>query len=85
MKSYTPQSPSYFETINEYKKNGKAIAHFNISNLDQARAIVEVAQSLNQPVIIGASEGERAYMGVAMVRAIVNQLNQEYEVPESER
>ena len=81
MKSLTPQSDQYLELINTYKKDGKAIAHFNISNLDQARAIVEVAQELNQPVIIGASEGERDYMGVDMVRTIVNELNQEYDVP----
>ena len=81
MKTLTPQSEHYFELINNYKKEGKAIAHFNISNLDQARAIVEVAQELNQPVIIGASEGEREYMGIDMVRTIVNELNQEYEVP----
>lgn len=81
MKSLTPQSEIYFETITEYKNAGKAIAHFNISNLDQARAIVEVAQELNQPVIIGASEGEREYMGIDMVRTIVDELNQEYNVP----
>ena len=81
MKSLTPQSDQYLELINTYKKDGKAIAHFNISNLDQARAIVEVAEELNQPVIIGASEGERDYMGVDMVRTIVNELNQEYDVP----
>ncbi len=81
MKSLTPQSEVYFETISEYKDAGKAIAHFNISNLDQARAIVEVAEELKQPVIIGASEGERAYMGVDMVRTIVDELNQEYDVP----
>lgn len=81
MKSYTTQSQFYLDTVNEYKRQGKAIAHFNISNLDQARAIVEVAEELKQPVIIGASEGERAYMGVAMVRKIVDELNQEYEVP----
>jgi fructose-bisphosphate aldolase class II len=81
MKTLTPQSEHYIELINEYKRNGKAIAHFNISNLDQARAIVEVAQELNQPVIIGASEGEREYMGIDMVRTIVNELNQEYDVP----
>ncbi len=80
MKSLTPQSETYFDTINSYKQKGKAIAHFNISNLDQARAIVEVAAELNQPVIIGASEGERAYMGVAMVRKIVDELNQEYDI-----
>jgi fructose-bisphosphate aldolase class II len=81
MKTLVPQSEHYLELINEYKKNGHAIAHFNISNLDQARAIVEVAQELNQPVIIGASEGEREYMGIDMVRTIVNELNQEYDVP----
>lgn len=81
MKTLTPQSEYYFELINEYKKKGRAIAHFNISNLDQARAIVEVAQELKQPVIIGASEGEREYMGIEMVRTIVDELNQEYDVP----
>jgi fructose-bisphosphate aldolase class II len=80
MKSLTSQSDFYFETVHEYKKAGHAIAHFNISNLDQARAIVEVAEELKQPVIIGASEGERAYMGVEMVRKIVDELNQEYDV-----
>ncbi len=81
MKTLTSQSERYLEIVEEYKKTGKAIAHFNISNLDQARAIAQVAQELNQPVIIGASEGEREYMGVDMVRTIVNELNQEYEVP----
>ncbi len=81
MKTLIPQSEHYFELINQYKKAGKAIAHFNISNLDQARAIVQVAEELKQPVIIGASEGEREYMGIDMVRTIVNELNQEYEVP----
>lgn len=81
MKSLTSQSEKYLEIINEYKKEGKAIAHFNISNLDQARAIAEVAEDLKQPVIIGASEGEREYMGIEMVRTIVDELNQEYSVP----
>lgn len=81
MKSLTPQSEKYLEIIKQYKKEGKAIAHFNISNLDQARAIVEVAEELKQPVIIGASEGERDYMGVQMVRTIINELNEEYSVP----
>ncbi|MCF7843328.1 class II fructose-bisphosphate aldolase [Candidatus Gracilibacteria bacterium] len=80
MKSLSSQSEFYLETVNEYKNKGNAIAHFNISNLDQARAIAEVAEELKQPVIIGASEGERTYMGVTMVRKIVDELNQEYNV-----
>lgn len=80
MKSLSPQSEVYFEIIEEYKQAGKAIAHFNISNLDQARVIVEVAEELKQPVIIGASEGERNYMGTPMIRKIVDELNEEYNV-----
>ena len=75
------QSNHYLDTILSFKEQGKAIAHFNISNLDQARAIVDVAQELNQPVIIGVSEGEREYMGVKMVRALIDELNNEYAVP----
>lgn len=81
MKSLLPQSDHYIDTVLSYKQQGKAIAHFNISNLDQARAICDVAQELNQPVIIGVSEGEREYIGVKMVRKVIDELNQEYEIP----
>lgn len=81
MKTLAKQSEFYKDLIYTYKKEGKAIAHFNISNLDQARAIAQVAQELNQPVIIGVSEGEREYIGIEMVRVLVDELNQEYEVP----
>lgn len=80
MKNLKIQSEQYLDIINKYQKEGKAIAHFNISNLDQARTICEVAEELKQPVIIGASEGEREYMGIQMVRKIVDELNQEYSV-----
>ncbi len=81
MMQVQPQSDQYLDTILAYKSKGKAIAHFNISNLDQARAICDVAQELSQPVIIGVSEGEREYIGVTMVRKVIDELNQEYTVP----
>jgi fructose-bisphosphate aldolase class II len=81
MMQLTTQSDHYLDTILSYKQNGKALAHFNISNLDQARAICDVAQELNQPVIIGVSEGEREYIGVTMVRKVIDELNQEYTIP----
>lgn len=81
MKALQTQSDYYLDTVLAYKQQGKALAHFNISNLDQARAICDVAQELGQPVIIGVSEGEREYIGVTMVRKVVDELNQEYDVP----
>ena len=80
MKNLNNQSGEYYELVKKYEAEGKAIAHFNISNLDQLRAICDVAQELNQPVIIGASEGEREYMGVEMTRKMVDEMNQEYDV-----
>lgn len=81
MMQLNPQSDHYLDTILASKKEGKALAHFNISNLDQARAICDVAQELNQPVIIGVSEGEREYIGVNMVRKVIDELNAEYTIP----
>lgn len=81
MKLLPHQSPLYLDTILQAKSDGHAIAHFNISNLDQARAIAQVAEELKQPVIIGVSEGEREYIGVAMARTLIDELNQEYSVP----
>lgn len=81
MNNLNIQSEGYFNLIKSYQSNGKAIAHFNISNLDQLRAISEVAVAMGEPVIIGVSEGERQYIGVDMVRAIVNQIKRECNVP----
>jgi fructose-bisphosphate aldolase class II len=81
MRTIDIQSTNYYELIQKYESEGKAIAHFNISNLDQLRVICQTAMELGQPVIIGASEGEREYIGVKMLRAMVDQMKSEYNVP----
>jgi fructose-bisphosphate aldolase class II len=40
-----------------------AVGHFNINNLEWTKAILEVSQELNSPVILGVSEGAGKYMG----------------------
>ncbi len=75
------QTGEYYELIKKYEAQGKAIAHFNISSLDQLRAICEVADDLREPVIIGLSEGEREYLGIEMARNIVDEMKREYTVP----
>lgn len=54
-----------------------ALGHFNISNLEQLKAIARAAQKLNLPVVIGVSEGEREYIGVHQVRDLINSFNKE--------
>lgn len=49
-----------------------AIGHFNISNIEGFWAVVRAAKELNVPVIIGVSEGERSFIGVRQVKALVD-------------
>lgn len=74
------QTGEYYELIRKYEAEGKAIAHFNISSLDQLRVICDVAEDLDEPVIIGLSEGEREYLGIKMARSIVDEMKKEYKV-----
>jgi fructose-bisphosphate aldolase class II len=58
--------------VDDALKRKIAIGHFNISNIEGFWAVVQAAKKLNVPVIIGASEGEREFMGVSQVRALVD-------------
>lgn len=48
-----------------------AIGHFNVSDSEGFKAVVESAQELGVPVIIGVSEKERSFLGVAEIRVLV--------------
>jgi len=64
------------KTLREYIKDAEekkvAIGHFNISDSEGFKAVVESAKELGVPVIIGVSEGERDFIGVDEVRAMVD-------------
>lgn len=59
----------------------KAIGHFNISNLEGVWAVVDAAQALGHPVIIGVSEGERDFVGVKQIAALVQSIRDERKQP----
>lgn len=48
-----------------------AIGHFNISDSEGFKAVVEAAKGLQVPVIIGVSEGEREFIGLEEIVALV--------------
>lgn len=66
------------ELIQEAEGKKIAIGHFNIGNLEQLKAIAHVGGRLNVPVIIGVSEGERAYLGVKHVVDFVKSYNEQH-------
>lgn len=51
------------EYLNRATREGWATGHFNASELDQMRAIVEACKEVNAPAIIGTSEGEAKHLG----------------------
>ena len=60
---------------------GWATGHFNASELDQMRAIVEACKEVGAPAIIGTSEGERKHLGLAEAVALRDVLRKEYGIP----
>lgn len=59
------------ECIKDAQERKVAIGHFNISNSEGFWAVVLAAKELKVPVIIGVSEGERDFIGVREVVAMV--------------
>lgn len=67
------------DMLTKAKAGHYAVGHFNINNLEWAKAILLTAQEMNSPVILGVSEGAGKYMcgfkTVAdMVKAMVESL-----------
>ncbi len=63
------------------QQHGVAIGHFNISDLVLLKAVVAAARELDVPVIVGASQGERDFMGVREIAALVKSLREDSGVP----
>src|ERR1700751_1454970 len=69
------------EHLIEADRNKYAISHFNISELSAFNAITSVARELSLPVIIGVSDGERNFIGVKQVAALVQSVRDEFNQP----
>ncbi|HCD44960.1 MAG TPA: fructose-1,6-bisphosphate aldolase, class II [Lachnoclostridium sp.] len=65
----------------EKARDGKyAVGQFNINNLEWTKAVLQTAEELKSPVILGVSEGAGKYMTgyktvTAMVKAMIEELN----------
>jgi fructose-bisphosphate aldolase, class II len=69
------------DVLQDAQTKGVAIGHFNVSDWVLLKAVFVAAQEANVPVIIGASEGERAFLGVGQLAALVKSLGEEYGFP----
>ena len=68
------------EMLDKARAGKYAVGHFNINNVEWTKAILQTAQELKSPVILGVSEGAGKYMTgyktiVGMVNGMMEELN----------
>lgn len=59
------------DVIEDARGRTVAVGHFNFSDSTQLNAIADAARELGVPVMVGVSEGERAFVGVAQAAVLV--------------
>ena len=69
------------EALGDARRRRVAIGHFNVSDLVALRAVTGAARALKVPVLIGTSEGERDFIGVHEIVAVVASLRAELDHP----
>ena len=69
------------DALEQSQKDGVAIGHFNVADWVLLKAVLASGQELNVPVVVGASEGEREFVGVRQIAAVVRSLREECNCP----
>lgn len=65
------------KTLQDASERRVALGHFNFSELTVLKAAVEAATQLGVPVVMGESEGERDFLGVAQAAALIRSIREE--------
>jgi len=66
------------QLLDHAAERGYGLPAFNISNMEQGRAIMEAAQRTGSPVILQASRGARAYAHDILLKGIIDSLVEIY-------
>lgn len=71
---------NFHDVLRKAHKEGYAVPHLNLNNLEWAQSVLQAVQEEQSPVILGVSEGANKYMGgpevvAAMVNALMENMN----------
>src|SRR5215472_15160271 len=69
------------DALEHSERDGVAIGHFNVSDWVLLKAVLAAGQELKVPVVVGASEGERDFIGVRQITSLVRSLREECDCP----
>jgi fructose-bisphosphate aldolase, class II len=71
------QMTSLQQVLAEADQQKVAVGHFNISDLVALKAVYLAAREVNVPVLVGVSEGERDFIGVHQIAALVRSMREQ--------
>lgn len=57
-------------------KEGVALGHFNVSDLSLVKAVLAAAAEVKVPVLVGASEGERDFLGTRELAVLIKSIRE---------
>ena len=66
--------------LTRLQQRGAALGHFNVADLVLLKAVVAAAVEVRVPIMVGASEGERDFLGTYELAALVKVMRAEYDV-----
>jgi len=67
--------------LTQSEKAEVAVGHFNVADVVLLKAVLSAAHEAGDPVIVGASEGERDFLGTRQLAALVKSLREESDLP----
>lgn len=69
------------QILDEADRQKVAVGHFNVSDLVALKAVCLAAREVNVPVLVGVSEGERDFIGVHQIAALVRSIREQNGFP----
>src|SRR5215475_13407906 len=69
------------QVLARLEREGAGLGHFNVADHVLLKAVVAAAADTKVPVLIGASEGEREFLGVRQLTALVKSEREESDLP----
>jgi fructose-bisphosphate aldolase class II len=63
------------------EKYGVALGHFNVATFEMLKAVLGAATETHDPVLVGASEGERDFLGTRQLAVLIKSLREELDSP----
>lgn len=69
------------QILSEADQQKVAVGHFNVSDLVALKAVCLAAREVNVPVLVGVSEGERDFIGVYEIAAVVRSIRERTGLP----